>query len=200
MVALTSFAEEERVHAAIEAGASGYLLKDSDVGDVAAAVRAAHRGELQLDPTVTRGLVASLRDGEHRDPASELTSRELEVLHLVAAGKPDKQIAAEAPDQRADHEDTRVADPPQAAAELSHPGRAVGDSRGARGGGAGTALAVPAARRGPRLLGLELRVGEHALRLQLAQLLQLLHRLGPAAAGAACGAGAGAGGGWSGYP
>ena len=50
VVALTSFAEEERVHAALEAGASGYLLKDADADEVAAAVRAAHRGELQLDP------------------------------------------------------------------------------------------------------------------------------------------------------
>jgi DNA-binding NarL/FixJ family response regulator len=95
VVALTSFAEEERVHAALEAGASGYLLKDSDADDVAAAVRAAHRGELQLDPTIARRLMASLREGEHDDPASELTSRELDVLRLVAAGKPNKQIAAE---------------------------------------------------------------------------------------------------------
>ena len=95
VVALTSFAEEERVHAALEAGASGYLLKDSDADDVAAAVRAAHRGELQLDPTIARRLMASLREGEHDDPAGELTSRELDVLRLVAAGKPNKQIAAE---------------------------------------------------------------------------------------------------------
>jgi DNA-binding NarL/FixJ family response regulator len=95
VVALTSFAEEERVHAALEAGASGYLLKDSDADDVAAAVRAAHRGELQLDPVIARRLMASLREGPGDDPAAELTSRELEVLRLVAAGKPNKQIAAE---------------------------------------------------------------------------------------------------------
>jgi DNA-binding NarL/FixJ family response regulator len=94
VVALTSFAEEERVHAALEAGASGYLLKDSDADEVAAAVRAAHRGELQLDPVVARRLMSSLRDG-HGDPTSELTARELDVLRLVAAGKPNKQIAAE---------------------------------------------------------------------------------------------------------
>jgi DNA-binding NarL/FixJ family response regulator len=60
VVALTSFAEEERVHAALEAGASGYVLKDSDADDVAAAVRAAHRGELQIDPLVARRLMSSL--------------------------------------------------------------------------------------------------------------------------------------------
>ena len=95
VVALTSFAEEERVHAALEAGASGYLLKDSDADDVAAAVRAAHRGELQLDPVIARRLMSSLREGRENDPTAELTSRELEVLRLVATGKPNKQIATE---------------------------------------------------------------------------------------------------------
>jgi DNA-binding NarL/FixJ family response regulator len=95
VVALTSFAEEERVHAALRAGASGYVLKDSDADDVAAAVRAAHRGELQIDPGVARRLVSSLREGRDFDRISELTSRELDVLRLVAAGKPNKQIAAE---------------------------------------------------------------------------------------------------------
>ena len=95
VVALTSFAEEERVHAALEAGASGYLLKDSDADDVAAAVRAAHRGELQLDPQIARRLMSSLRAGPPDDPSAELTARELEVLRLVASGKPNKEIAAE---------------------------------------------------------------------------------------------------------
>jgi DNA-binding NarL/FixJ family response regulator len=96
VVALTSFAEEERVHAALQAGAAGYVLKDSDADDVAAAVRAAHRGEVQIDALVARRLMSSIRhpaEAEHR--GSELTSRELDVLRLVAAGKPNKQIAAE---------------------------------------------------------------------------------------------------------
>jgi DNA-binding NarL/FixJ family response regulator len=95
VVALTSFAEEERVHAALEAGASGYLLKDSDADDVAVAVRAAHRGELKLDPVIARRLMSSLRARPGDDPIAELTSRELEVLRLVATGKPNKQIATE---------------------------------------------------------------------------------------------------------
>jgi RNA polymerase sigma factor (sigma-70 family) len=95
VVALTSFAEEERVHAALQAGASGYVLKDSDADDVAAAVRAAHRGELQIDPVVARRLMSSLHEARDDDAISELTSREQDVLRLVAAGEPNKQIAAE---------------------------------------------------------------------------------------------------------
>jgi DNA-binding NarL/FixJ family response regulator len=95
VVALTSFADEARVHAALQAGASGYLLKDSDADDVAVAVRAAHRGELQLDPQVARRLMSSLREGPGDGPTADLTSRELEVLRLVATGKPNKEIAAE---------------------------------------------------------------------------------------------------------
>jgi DNA-binding NarL/FixJ family response regulator len=95
VVALTSFAEDARVHAALHAGASGYVLKDSDADDVAAAVRAAHRGELTMDPVVATILMSSLREARDVAPISELTSRELDVLRLVAAGEPNKQIAGE---------------------------------------------------------------------------------------------------------
>jgi DNA-binding NarL/FixJ family response regulator len=94
VVVLTSFGEQARVYAALEAGASGFLLKDADADEVAVAVRAAHRGELQLDPAVARHLTTSLRAGSGDAGAEELTSRELEVLGLLAAGETNKGIAA----------------------------------------------------------------------------------------------------------
>ena len=95
VVVLTSFAEAERVQAALQAGASGYLLKDANANEVAAAVRAAHRGDLQLDPGVARRLITALGTARAEDPTAELTPRELEVLRLVGAGKANKEIAAE---------------------------------------------------------------------------------------------------------
>src|SRR5262245_5515688 len=91
VVALTSFGEPERVQRAVEAGASGYLLKDADADEVAAAIRAAHRGELQLDPAVARRLVSTLQ--EPRPLSGELTARELDVVALIGEGKANKEIA-----------------------------------------------------------------------------------------------------------
>jgi DNA-binding NarL/FixJ family response regulator len=95
VVALTSFGEQERVSAALESGASGYLLKDSDPHEVAAAVRAARRGQVQLDPAVTRSLLTGLGNREPEDLRSKLTTRELEILRLVGEGKRNKLIGRE---------------------------------------------------------------------------------------------------------
>jgi DNA-binding NarL/FixJ family response regulator len=91
IVAVTSFGDEQRVYAAVRAGASGYLLKDADVDEVAVAIRAAHRGELQLDPAVARRLTQTLAAPPR---APELTARELDVLRLLGDGQPNKAIAA----------------------------------------------------------------------------------------------------------
>jgi DNA-binding NarL/FixJ family response regulator len=90
VVAVTSFVEEEKVRAALEAGATGYLLKDADAGEVAAAIRAAVAGEVHLDPAAARALTASLR--APRSAADALTPREREVLVLVATGGTNRQI------------------------------------------------------------------------------------------------------------
>jgi DNA-binding NarL/FixJ family response regulator len=91
VVALTSFSEAERVHRALAAGAAGYLLKDAEADEVVAAVRAAHRGEVHLDPVVARALTRSLV-APHRT-ATALTPREREILVLVAQGRSNRDIA-----------------------------------------------------------------------------------------------------------
>jgi DNA-binding NarL/FixJ family response regulator len=93
VVVLTSYADDELVRGALEAGASGYVLKDADADQVAAAIRAADRGELQLDPAVARRLLSSLGAASRVDDNAELTARELEVLRLVASGRANKEIA-----------------------------------------------------------------------------------------------------------
>ena len=91
VVALTSFGEDSRVHAALDAGAAGYLLKDADADEVSAAIRAAHRGELHLDPAIARRLMeGALPDGS----TAAMTARELQVLRLIGTGKANKEIAA----------------------------------------------------------------------------------------------------------
>jgi DNA-binding NarL/FixJ family response regulator len=93
VVALTSFIEEDKIHGALQAGATGYLLKDAAATEVAAAIRAAHHGEMHLDPAVVRRLAESLRAPTREKPIEPLTEREREVLGLVAQGKANKEIA-----------------------------------------------------------------------------------------------------------
>jgi DNA-binding NarL/FixJ family response regulator len=96
IVAVTSFIEEEKVTAALEAGASGYLLKDAEADEVAAAVRAAYAGEVHLDAAVARLLAQRMRDRRTKpEPAEPLTDREREVLSLLGHGASNKDIAAE---------------------------------------------------------------------------------------------------------
>ena len=91
VVVLTTFADDRHVMAAIDAGAVGYLLKDSGPDQLLAGVEAAARGESPLDPKVAGALMASRRRPAEREVT--LTAREREVLALVAQGLANKAIA-----------------------------------------------------------------------------------------------------------
>ena len=92
VVAMTSFTQADKVHGALEAGAAGYLLKDADADEVAAAIRAARRGVVLLDMAIARQLTRSLV-APQPGTVGALTDREREVLRLVAQGLSNRQIA-----------------------------------------------------------------------------------------------------------
>jgi two-component system, NarL family, response regulator LiaR len=93
VIVLTSFTEDQQITAVIKAGAIGYLLKDVQPTELAAAIRAAQRGEVHLHPEVARRLMQSL--GPNKEPAlaEPLTEREIEVLRALSRGESNKQIA-----------------------------------------------------------------------------------------------------------
>jgi len=94
ILVLTSFAEDEKVFAAIKAGALGYLLKDSSPQELLQAIRDVNRGESSLHPAIARKLIQELSRPSDLPPAEEpLTEREVEVLSLVARGSSNQEIA-----------------------------------------------------------------------------------------------------------
>jgi DNA-binding NarL/FixJ family response regulator len=90
VLVLTTFDTESDVVSAIEAGATGYLLKDAPRAELFRAIRAAARGEAVLAPAVATRLVGQLRE----PAAPALTARELQVLELVARGATNRVVAA----------------------------------------------------------------------------------------------------------
>jgi len=94
---LTSFTEEEKIYAAIKAGASGYIFKDRRPDDVLQAIRDVHQGIPLLNPSITRRLARELREQEHQqaEPVGNLTEREMEILKRVAQGALYKEVALE---------------------------------------------------------------------------------------------------------
>ena len=91
VVVLTSFAEHAKIHAALEAGAVGYLLKDAEPEDILRALRDAEAGGVPISPRAAAALLPQNRPA--RDATLDaLTARERDVLALVATGLPNKSI------------------------------------------------------------------------------------------------------------
>jgi NarL family two-component system response regulator LiaR len=95
VIVLTSFADDDRLLPAIQAGAAGYLLKNVQPQELARAVRAAHAGEALLDPAVAARLVEAIAQEPGEQPAERLTPRERQVLELIGRGLSNKRIARE---------------------------------------------------------------------------------------------------------
>jgi two-component system, NarL family, response regulator NreC len=98
VVILSMHSDESYVLRALKAGARGYLLKESAESDLIAAIRAVHAGKAFFSPAVSRMLVEDyvrqLQDREIEDSYELLTTREREILQLVAEGKSNKEVAA----------------------------------------------------------------------------------------------------------
>ena len=98
---LTTFDDEEYILDALSAGACGYLLKDIPAHDLASAIKAAHQGIYQLDPSVAGKMLRALSaDRGRAEPevtvpqaAGDLSGREVEVLRLIAKGASNREIA-----------------------------------------------------------------------------------------------------------
>jgi DNA-binding NarL/FixJ family response regulator len=92
VVAMTSYSEVDRIRGALEAGASGYLLKDAEADEVVDGIRRAHRREMPLGAAVSRQLARAF-GAPGRAAVDSITAREHEVLTLLAAGLSNREIA-----------------------------------------------------------------------------------------------------------
>ena len=96
VLVLTTYADDDSLFPALQAGAHGYLTKDASAEEIERAIRAVADGHTHLDPAIQRRLVATVLSTKTPNPAlpDDLTTREIEVLKLIAAGLSNTEIAA----------------------------------------------------------------------------------------------------------
>ena len=95
ILVLTSFVDDQKITAAIKAGALNYLLKNSSPADLVRTIHEVYSGASNLSPEIARGLVAGLQQpASPHPPVAELTPRETEILRLAAGGLSNTSIAA----------------------------------------------------------------------------------------------------------
>jgi len=100
VLVLSTYSDDEYVQQLIEEGAAGYLIKQTAATDLLKAIREVHKGNAYFSPAISKRLMQQCRDaflGGHpiKKRSNSLTSREAEVLQLIAEGQANKQIAAE---------------------------------------------------------------------------------------------------------
>lgn len=96
ILVLTSFSDDDKVFAAIKAGAMGYILKDASPHELLSAIRHIHEGKSSLDPEIALKVIHELNKPSELPPTEEpLTEREVEILQLVARGLSNQQISEE---------------------------------------------------------------------------------------------------------
>lgn len=95
IIILTSFIDDEKVYPAMEAGASGYLLKTSSASEIAEAIRSTYKGDAVFDGEVTEKMMNREMKKDEWVLHDDLTNREQEVLHLIAQGYSNQEIADE---------------------------------------------------------------------------------------------------------
>jgi DNA-binding NarL/FixJ family response regulator len=96
VLVLTTYADDQSLFPALQAGARGYLTKDASAEEIAAAIKAVVSGRTYLDPAVQERLVAAVVDKPQQEdvtPPDDLTPREIEVLKLIASGLSNAEIA-----------------------------------------------------------------------------------------------------------
>ena len=95
VLVLTTYADDESLFPALQAGARGYLTKDASAEEIETAIRALAAGRTHLDPTIQQRLIAAVIDSAPEDlpPPDDLTPREIEVLKLIAGGLSNAEIA-----------------------------------------------------------------------------------------------------------